>query len=122
MSIKSFSKLIAVAGVLAAPVVLSAHMKLEKATPAPDSTVSAPLKTIQMWFSEAPDPTVSKIEVVGPEGPVKATGLHAMEKSLMVTIDGPTPAGTYKVNWQSAGDDGHVQKGEFKFTVAARQP
>jgi methionine-rich copper-binding protein CopC len=122
MSIKSFPKVIAVAVLLLAPVVLSAHMKLEKATPAPDSTVSAPLKTIQMWFSEAPDPTVSKIEVVGPEGPVKATGLHAMEKSLMATIDGPTPPGAYKVSWQSAGDDGHVQKGEFKFTVAARQP
>lgn len=122
MTLNAPMKILAAAVFLAVPVVLSAHMKFEKATPAPDSTVNAPLKTIQVWFSEAPDPKVSRIEIVGPDGPVKISGMHAMEKSLMVMIDGATPGGAYTVNWQSAGDDGHVQKGEFKFTVAARQP
>jgi len=122
MTTKPLMRTIAVAMLLAAPVALSAHMKFEKAAPSPDSTTTAPVKTIQVWFSEAPDPKMSKIEVTGPNGPVKTTGLHAMETSLMVMVEGPTPAGAYTVNWQSAGDDGHVQKGEFKFKVAARQP
>jgi methionine-rich copper-binding protein CopC len=119
MPSKPFKNHIAAALLQGVPVLLSAHMKFEKATPAPDSTVSGPVKTIQLWFSESPDPKVSKVDVVGPRGPLKASGLHAMDKSLMVMLDGPTPAGAYTVTWQSAGDDGHVQKGEFKFKVAA---
>ncbi len=98
---------------------LSAHMKLEKAEPAPDSTVSAPLRTIQVWFSEVPDPAVSKIVLTGPSGAVKLMGLHAMDKSLMVSIEGTAPAGAYTVAWQSAGADGHAQKGEFTFTLTS---
>jgi methionine-rich copper-binding protein CopC len=115
-------KIIAAAVLVAAPAVLSAHMKFERATPEPDSTVTAPLKSIQIWFSEAPDLAVSKIDVTGPSGPIKTTGMHAMDKSLMVMIEGATPNGAYTVRWQAAGDDGHVQKGEFTFTVAAKQP
>jgi methionine-rich copper-binding protein CopC len=122
MTTKPFIVTIAAVAVLASSAILGAHMKFEKAAPVPDSTVTAPVKTIQMWFSEAPDPAVSRIDLVGPRGPIKTTGLHAMDKSLMVMVDAPTPAGGYTVNWQSAGDDGHVQKGEFKFTVAATEP
>lgn len=117
MHIKTFARTAALLALLIVPVALSAHMKFEKSEPAPDSTVKA-VKTIQLWFSEAPDQKVSKIEVVGPGGPMKVAGLHAMGKSLMVAIEGTAPAGAYTVNWQSAGDDGHVQKGDFKFTLA----
>jgi methionine-rich copper-binding protein CopC len=109
----------ALTALVSAPVALSAHMKFEKSEPVANGTATAPLKMIQVWFSEAPDTTVSKIDVVGPNGPVKVTGLHAMDKSLMVMVDAAAPAGAYTVTWQSAGDDGHLQKGEFKFTLKA---
>jgi len=96
---------------------LAAHMKLAKAVPASGGTVSAPLKTVQVWFTEAPDAKVSKLELAGPSGPVKVTGLHAMAKSLLVTVEGPTPPGAYTVAWQAAGNDGHLLKGTFKFTL-----
>lgn len=121
MSIRGFVPAIVFAALVAATATLSAHMKFEKSEPAPKSTVSVPLKMIQVWFTEAPDSKVSKLEVVGPNGPVKTTGLHAMDKSLMVTIDGAATAGAYTVNWQSAGTDGHVQKGNFTFTLKASQ-
>jgi methionine-rich copper-binding protein CopC len=114
-----FASILTLTALLMAPVALSAHMKYEKSVPAADSTVDKAPTTIQVWFSQAPDTAVSKIEVAGPNGPVKTMGLHAMEKSVMVTLDGATPDGAYTVSWQSAGDDGHVQKGEFKFTVKA---
>jgi methionine-rich copper-binding protein CopC len=34
-------------------------------------------------------------------------------------IDGTIADGAYVVTWQSAGDDGHLQKGDFKFTFKA---
>jgi methionine-rich copper-binding protein CopC len=115
-SMAAMAALIAVFGVT-----LSAHMKFDKAQPAPDSAVTAPLKTITVAFSEAPDLKVSKLELVGPSGPIKLTGLHVMTKSLMATVEGTAPVGAYKVSWQAAGNDGHVQKGEFAFTLKAAQ-
>jgi methionine-rich copper-binding protein CopC len=35
----------------------------------------------------------------------------------MAAIAGPIGDGSYIVNWQTSGDDGHVQKGEFTFTL-----
>jgi methionine-rich copper-binding protein CopC len=37
--------------------------------------------------------------------------------SLMASVGDAMPDGTYTVSWQSAGDDGHLQKGEFTFSV-----
>jgi methionine-rich copper-binding protein CopC len=55
----------------------------------------------------------------GPSGPVTLTGFHVMasDKSIMALVGQPLPNGRYTVRWQSAGDDGHVQKGQFAFTV-----
>jgi methionine-rich copper-binding protein CopC len=41
----------------------------------------------------------------------------AMGNSLAAEIKGVLVDGTYTVTWQSAGDDGHLQRAEFKFTV-----
>jgi methionine-rich copper-binding protein CopC len=110
--------IIAVAAVLALGSTLSAHMKFAKAAPAASSSVTAPPSSIQVWFTEAPDPKVSKLDLKGPAGPVKLTDLHVMDKmSLMALVGDAMPDGAYTVSWQSAGDDGHVQKGEFTFTV-----
>jgi methionine-rich copper-binding protein CopC len=92
-------------------------MKLEKSAPAADSTVKAPLSSVQIWFSEKPDMAVSKVTLTGPSGEVKLKNLHAMDKSLMAMVDGTAGPGKYTVSWASAGDDGHAQKGEFAFNV-----
>jgi methionine-rich copper-binding protein CopC len=106
--------------VLVAAVPLAAHMKIEKTAPAANSTVTTAPTTIQVWFTEAPDVKVSRLELRGASGPVALTGLHVMgEKSLMATVSGTMTAGAYTLSWQSAGNDGHVQKGQFSFTLKA---
>jgi len=105
---------------LACATAVSAHMKFEKAVPASGSTVSAPPSEVQVWFSEAPDAAVSKLTLTGPAGPIELTGLHVMDKmSLMAMVSHADKMsdGRYTVAWQSAGDDGHVQKGDFAFTL-----
>jgi methionine-rich copper-binding protein CopC len=100
---------------------VSAHMKLEKAQPAADAAVTAPPPHIQIWFTQKPDLNVSKMTLDGPSGAVELVQMHVMDKSLMATIKGSMDNGAYTVRWQTAGDDGHVQKGEYKFTLKRAQ-
>ena len=103
--------------IISAAALVSAHMKLEKSEPAEGATVSAPPSSIQLFFSEAPDLKVSKLTLVGPSDKATLVGTHAMGKSLMATVQGELADGPYTVQWQGAGDDGHVQKGEVKFVL-----
>jgi methionine-rich copper-binding protein CopC len=112
-----YTFLAVVAGLLLGVSALQAHAKLEKTEPATDSTVQTPPKHVQLFFSEAPDVAVSKLAIKGPSDKVKLTGTHVMDKSLMAMVDGDMTDGLYTVEWQTAGDDGHQQKGEFSFTL-----
>lgn len=104
--------------VAASPVTIWAHMKAAKMEPAADATVAAPPTRIQIWFTQAPDAKVSKLELVGPGGAVKLKGFHVTaEKSIVADVEGSLADGRYTARWQSAGKDGHVQKGEYAFTV-----
>ena len=99
-------------------VLVQAHAKLEKTLPADKAALTAAPTSLQLFFSEKPDATVSKIELKGPSGMVKLGPAHVMGgKTLMAPIDGPIGDGSYIVNWQTSGDDGHVQKGEFTFSL-----
>lgn len=107
----------AVALVFAGSTAIQAHMKIVKTEPAANAVVSAPTSNIQIVFSEAPDLKVSKIEIKGPSTTTKLAPPQVTEKSLAAAIQGDMPDGVYTVSWQAAGPDGHVQKGDFTFTV-----
>lgn len=118
MNRRSAFTLLLVAIVAVSAATLLAHMKATKMEPAADSTVTSSPARIQVWFTQAPDAKVSRLELAGPAGPVKLTGLQATgEKSLVATVDGALSNGRYTAHWQSAGDDGHVLKGQYGFTV-----
>jgi len=99
---------------------LYAHMKIEKTEPAADSTLKAAPKQIQVWFNEAPDVKVTKMDLTGPSGAMKLAPPRVDGKSIAATVQGPLSDGAYTATWQSAGDDGHVQKGEIKFTLRTK--
>ena len=106
-----------IAAVFGATVLVQAHTKLVKSEPAAGAAVASP-KQIQLWFNEKVDPAVSKIEVRSASGKVQLGPAHAMgDKSLMAAVSAPMAGGKYTVAWQAAGDDGHVVKGEFTFSV-----
>ena len=102
--------------------VLHAHMKIEKTEPADGATLSAAPTALQLMLSEKPDLKVTKLELAGASGKVTLGPAHMMgEKTLMAAVTGKMATGKYTVNWQTAGDDGHVQKGSFAFTVKAAE-
>jgi len=109
---------LAVVAMVSASSVAFAHMALSKSMPAANAVVSTRPATIQIWFTQAPDKAVSRLTLIGPSGEVKLGALTAAaDKSIAAPVEGGTPDGAYKVAWQAAGDDGHVQKGEFAFSV-----
>ncbi len=108
--------------VLGLATILQAHNKLNRTEPKDGAMLGAPPAHVQLWFEEKPDPAVSMLELTGPSGKVALGPVHVMDdKSLMADISGTLAPGTYKVSWQTAGDDGHVSKGEFSFMVHAHQ-
>lgn len=102
---------------MAAAVSLLAHLQVAKTFPAANAKVGSP-DHLQVWFTQEPDPAVSALELVGASGPVTIGKTEAAGgKSLRSTVTVTLPAGAYTVKWRTAGDDGHVMRGEFGFTV-----
>jgi len=117
MTNRMTSWIVMVLAVLATTTVL-AHMKLAKSMPAAGAVVAGKPAKVQIWFTQAPDRAVSKLSVTGAAGEIALGALTVGgDKSMSAAVDGATPDGTYTVAWQAAGDDGHVQKGEYTFSV-----
>src|SRR5262245_31944530 len=112
---------LAVLALVSAVAVVQAHAKLEKSEPTANATGNKAPTSVQMWFNEAPDLKVTKVELMGAAGKVELGPAHSMGKNnVMAAVVGKMGDGKYTVSWQTAGDDGHVEKGTFAFTLAAK--
>lgn len=107
------------AAALAVTVPMSfAHAELVSATPAANSTVSAP-KQVTIKFSGALEAKFSKITVTDASGkPVnrEASVVGADTKVMTVGLPVLTP-GVYTVHWVAVSIDSHRSQGDYKFTV-----
>ena len=95
-----------------------AHNQLLKTDPAAKAVLKVAPARVQFWFEEKPDMTVTKIAVKGPSGVIETTVHTVSEKVLAADFKTKLAPGEYTVTWQTAGDDSHISKGEFTFTVA----
>jgi methionine-rich copper-binding protein CopC len=96
-----------------------AHNKLMKTEPADGVMLKTAPAHIELWFAEKPDAALSKISLKGPNGAVETGATRGTDKSLISDVKSKLADGKYTVNWQTSGDDGHVSKGEFGFSVQA---
>jgi Uncharacterized protein, homolog of Cu resistance protein CopC len=107
------------------PEVLRRHAKLLNSKPAARETLKASPMAIKLWFSEPVETGLSRIKLVGAGGATFATGRArtipgADASTLMAPVTAPLPAGSYRVQWAVASDDGHPVKGSYSFTVVSR--
>ena len=112
------------AAILAAALSVSAaaHFSLVKSSPATGQTLEASPKRLQLWFSETPAAGVSQLKLFGADKTALALDKTVIDKDKSIYADVPKPLapGAYLLSWRAAGDDGHVQSGEIKFTVAPK--
>lgn len=98
------------------------HLKLLKASPAQDSTVSTPPTEIRLWFSMAPELKLTTIHLTTKSGTEIALAPlvrgPANDASVAAPIRSTLGAGSYHVAWRTMSSDGHVVKGEYAFAVA----
>ncbi len=95
------------------------HAVLVKAVPAVDGTVTVAPTELTLWFNERPDASLSNIRLIAPDSSVVlVTGTHAVADSMavMTVVRGPLTPGKYTVTYRTAGPDGHVMRGSYKFT------
>ncbi|MDP6582614.1 MAG: copper resistance protein CopC [Vicinamibacterales bacterium] len=103
---------------VAAAAAVSAHMAYSKSMPEKDATLTESPDHLQVWFTQDPEPAISQLTLEGPTGEV-TLGKTTVgdEKSIVAEVPSALGPGSYTVGWRSAGDDGHVLRGDFSFTI-----
>lgn len=105
------------------PAELRPHTHLRSSTPAAGTELAAVPNEVRLTFSEPITLSLTRIELLGPDGAVVA--LLAPEQPadspqvVLARITGELRAGEYQVSWQTAGRDGHPVRGGFGFAIAA---
>jgi hypothetical protein len=101
------------------------HFALAKSEPAKDAAVPSPSE-IRLWFSQVPQGNSVSVRLVDAGGAALETGDLASDaddaKIVYLPLHHPLTAGRYTVAWRGIGDDGHVVRGEFGFSVTAEAP
>lgn len=96
------------------------HFALAKSVPADKATVPD-ASEVRLWFTEPPSEGTVSIRLTDAAGePVPApdpVADAADAKAFSVTFGHGLEAGVYSVAWRGMGDDGHVVRGNFVFTV-----
>jgi methionine-rich copper-binding protein CopC len=117
----SLAVLVVVAG--ATPASGVRHLKLDRADPAVNGTVTQAPTAIRLYFSQAPQIKGTSVHVLdAKERAVPLADAHADPKDGKIVIADVKAAvipGTYTVAWRAMAADGHVVKGDFRFTYAA---
>ncbi|MEO7917626.1 MAG: copper homeostasis periplasmic binding protein CopC [Dokdonella sp.] len=123
MNTKTSSRHIAFAGLAAGLLFVSAqagaHAKLISVVPAADSTVASP-KMISVHFDEAIEVKLSKLKLTMSDGvEMSVMGMNDAKdpSTLSIMPNATLKPGMYTAAWSIVSDDGHKEKGSFKFTV-----
>ena len=101
-----------------------AHPHLRRSIPAASDTLASSPLELRFFFSEPIELRFTRLQLLGPDSVPGSLGpLLAVPDSLgtvMAVVNAPLSAGRYVVRWQTAGDDGHVVRGEYAFTVLTK--
>lgn len=99
------------------------HLKLTRAAPAPDTTLTTSPDAIRLWFSEPADLIATRITVAAANGVAiplgKPARLPGRDTPITAAIRAPLQAGRYTVTWKTMSKDGHVVSGTYGFTLTA---
>jgi methionine-rich copper-binding protein CopC len=105
-----------------APARVNVHLALERSEPAADAEVQT-VPGIFVWFTQAPQENSVSLRLIDSDGSLVDIGDLERDgddpKAFEAAVEGALDPGAYTVAWRAMGDDGHVVRGEFTFTVRA---
>lgn len=105
---------------LAAPPAVWAHAALQRSEPAMGSEVAKAPQKVEIWFTEALEPALSKLEVKTAAGKSVVKGDSKVDpadkRHFEIAVEN-LPSGTYRVEWSVVSVDGHKTTGSFVFIV-----
>lgn len=114
--------LLAVMLVLFIPGLALAHLGLVGSTPKDGAHLAAAPREIRLSFTEAVEASVARVRLLGANGGEVAIsavrGLPDSGQVIIADITGALEAGTYTVEWQVIGKDGHPVRGTIPFVIA----
>ena len=98
------------------------YLRLVRAEPAPDTTIATAPAALRLHFSEEPELRGTSLRLSGAGEAGIELGRPALDASddkvLNVAVTGAMRPGAYTVAWRTMSSDGHVVRGEFRFTLA----
>ena len=116
-SIRGLAALGAVVVTGAAAVPALAHAPVIGTSPRNNATVSN-VRTVSVRFGEAVVTGLITVKRAnGSTVHAQRSGLAAGKKRLRASFARKLPAGKYSVSWRARADDGHRERGTFRFTV-----
>jgi copper transport protein len=118
---------LALAGVAVLASPADAHALLERSSPAAGASLARAPRVLLMFFTEAPDPSLSTVSLLNSAGQtVPGTGKPAAAPRDAQELQATLPRlarGVYTVNWRTVSKvDGHITSGSFAFGIGARPP
>lgn len=106
---------------LATPLLLYAHARLLRSSPAADARLDAPPARLTLWFSEEPELRFTTVQLVDSAGGPVSLGAASKSpgdaSAVAIPVAGQLGRGRYTVVWRTAAADGHPSSGRFVFTV-----
>ncbi|HEX6713791.1 MAG TPA: copper resistance protein CopC [Thermoleophilaceae bacterium] len=111
-----------VAAALISPSSAAAHAALTGSDPAAGARLGATPSVVRLSFTERPDPSLSRIDVVDTAGQVRQRGRAAAVAGDPRTLAVPVtrlPRGSYTVRYRVIAGDGHPTAGQLTFGVQA---
>ncbi len=111
--------LLLVGAVCLAPCVAHAHAILLQSNPADGGSVGAGERTLVLRFNSRIDHQLSRLTLAGTNAQMKLP----LDDSGADTLSAKTELtpGSYVVHWQVLATDGHMTRGDVRFTVTAQQ-
>ncbi|WP_152392562.1 copper resistance CopC family protein [Paenibacillus guangzhouensis] len=114
---KSMIFCIALIFTLIFPTTIFAHTGLKDSSPSSKEIVTTELKEITLNFKTTIG-ELSSFEILdASKKKVESLKISVHDKSMIGTLPEALPNGEYTVNWKILGEDGHVVKKSYSFTV-----
>lgn len=102
------------------------HLRLVRAEPAADATVTEAPAEIRLFFSQEPVLAATSVRLLSADETALELGDPTLDEQdstiVHVALHGDLAPGTYRVTWRTTSPDGHVVRGDHRFTYAPAEP